>query len=128
MFRTTFISLIILLVGCASTPKQDLSKVKLYLYPSQYIVEQETFEFSQLHRDKAKQAMKQQGLDLLLEVYLSKKGEVLDIDLVKKHSSVDNQTVASIKSQLKRKDFFHNFGVKTAFFYGVRFRTEVEYM
>lgn len=60
--------------------------------------------------------MKQQSLDLLLEVYLSEKGEVLDIDLVRKHSSVDNQTVASIKSQLKRKDFFQNFGVKNAFF------------
>lgn len=120
----------VFLFSCSSTPELDLSDTKLYLYPHRIFLGEAAsdFKFSEKERAKAKVAMKQQRFDILFEIYLNKNGTLKSIKTVKKNRSLDDKTVFDMRNQLKKDGFFKSAGFGSAFFYGIKITTSVEYL
>jgi len=118
-----------LLLSCQTTPSLDLSETHLYLFPKRLYLKDtnQDFKFNKKHILKAKQASKKLKYDILYEVYLNKDGSVSSVKSIKKTRYADNETVAKIRHQISKRNFFYTSGKYSAFFYGVKIRTEVEY-
>lgn len=119
-----------ILLSCQSTPDLDLSDTNLYLFPKRLNVADgfDTFKFDEKHRMKAIKSAKKLKLDILYEVYLNGDGTVRSAKKIKKTRRADNETVSKMRHQISKKGFFYSFGKDSAFFYGVKLTTEVEYL
>lgn len=125
-----YLSLLVCLFSCSTTPEQDLSDTNLYLFPERLYLDdtKKDFKFSEKEILKAKRAAKKNKIDVLYAIQLDDEGEVIAIRLVKKTRNVDNETVAKFRHQIKRGGLFRAGGSSSAFFYGLKLQTEVEYL